>query len=60
MKLAPDSLRKVSVRLHENVEMRVEVEAYPPPEVVWSRNGTSIHGENRVITERLHETRWGR
>ncbi|CAL8308611.1 unnamed protein product [Arctogadus glacialis] len=57
VKIRPDNRRKVSARLHENVEMRVEVEAYPPPQVHWSRDGNSITGENSVVTEREQETR---
>ncbi|KAJ3588311.1 hypothetical protein NHX12_011904 [Muraenolepis orangiensis] len=50
--------RNVSARLHENVELRVEIEAYPPPKVLWSKDGTAINGEKTIVTKQERETRY--
>ncbi|KAG7275740.1 hypothetical protein CRUP_009843 [Coryphaenoides rupestris] len=55
--LRSDQGRNVSARLHENVELRVEIKAYPPPKVLWSKDGTTINGEKSIVTKPEHETR---
>lgn len=58
MDLRPAQRRNVSARLHENVELRVEIEAYPPPQVRWSKDSATIKGDKTIITRQEHETRW--
>lgn len=47
----------ISAKLQENVELRVEIEAYPPPQVHWSKDGTTIKGDKTIITRQEHEIR---
>ena len=49
--------RNVSAQLHQNVELRVEIEAYPPPRVCWTKDDATVNGDNVVITKQEHETR---
>lgn len=55
--LSPAQQRNISAQLHENVELRVEIEAYPPPQVHWSRDGTTVNGDKTITTRQEHETR---
>lgn len=48
----------ISAQLHENVRLRVEVEAYPKPNIRWSRDGAVITGDNIVNIRQEHETRY--
>ncbi|KAM6953402.1 platelet-derived growth factor receptor beta isoform 2-T2 [Aplochiton taeniatus] len=48
----------VSAQLSENVELRVEIEAYPPPQVRWSKDGAAINGDKIITTRREQETRF--
>ncbi|XP_026774720.2 platelet-derived growth factor receptor beta isoform X2 [Pangasianodon hypophthalmus] len=48
----------VSALLHENVELRVEVEAYPKPHIRWSKDGAMINGDNVINTRQEQETRY--
>ncbi|XP_073676069.1 platelet-derived growth factor receptor beta [Garra rufa] len=36
----------VSAQLGENVELKVEIEAYPKPTVLWKKDGAAIKGHN--------------
>uniref|UniRef100_A0A8C3A017 receptor protein-tyrosine kinase n=1 Tax=Cyclopterus lumpus TaxID=8103 RepID=A0A8C3A017_CYCLU len=56
VKTAPQ--KNISAKLQENVELRVEVEAYPPPQVRWSKDGASIKGDKTITTRREHEIRY--
>ncbi|KAL0974038.1 hypothetical protein UPYG_G00214570 [Umbra pygmaea] len=47
----------VSVQLYQNIILRVEIEAYPLPEVRWTKGNSSIYGET-VITLQENETRY--
>uniref|UniRef100_A0A4W5KR03 receptor protein-tyrosine kinase n=1 Tax=Hucho hucho TaxID=62062 RepID=A0A4W5KR03_9TELE len=38
--------RNVSAQLHQNVELRVEIEAYPPPRVRWTKDDATVNGDN--------------
>uniref|UniRef100_A0AAZ3S556 receptor protein-tyrosine kinase n=1 Tax=Oncorhynchus tshawytscha TaxID=74940 RepID=A0AAZ3S556_ONCTS len=38
--------RNVSAQLHQNVELRVEIEAYPPPRVRWTKDDATVNGHN--------------
>ncbi|XP_022521307.2 platelet-derived growth factor receptor beta [Astyanax mexicanus] len=48
----------ISAQLHENVRLRVEVEAYPKPNIRWSRDGAVITGDNIINIRQEHETRY--
>ncbi|KAM4622063.1 platelet-derived growth factor receptor beta [Polymixia lowei] len=56
--LRPVREQNVSVRLHENVELRVEIEAYPAPLVRWSKDSATINGDKTITTMPLSETRY--
>ncbi|XP_058653526.1 platelet-derived growth factor receptor beta isoform X2 [Onychostoma macrolepis] len=47
--------RNVSAHLGENVELKVEMEAYPKPSVQWTKDGAVIRGHS---TRQEHETRF--
>ncbi|XP_061691843.1 platelet-derived growth factor receptor beta [Syngnathoides biaculeatus] len=49
---------RISARLQENVELKVEVEAYPPPQVSWSKDGTAIKGDKIIMNRQEHEIRY--
>lgn len=49
--------RNVSAQLHQNVELRVEIEAYPPPRVRWTKDDATVNGDKVVVTTQEHETR---
>uniref|UniRef100_A0A9J7XH49 receptor protein-tyrosine kinase n=1 Tax=Cyprinus carpio carpio TaxID=630221 RepID=A0A9J7XH49_CYPCA len=38
--------RNVSAQLGENVELKVEIEAYPKPSVQWTKDGAAIRGHS--------------
>ncbi|KAA0709844.1 Platelet-derived growth factor receptor beta [Triplophysa tibetana] len=46
--------RNMSAQFDENVELKVEIDAYPKPSVHWTKDGGVIHGEK---TRQTHETR---
>ncbi|XP_054453535.1 platelet-derived growth factor receptor beta isoform X2 [Anoplopoma fimbria] len=50
--------KNISAKLQENVELRVEVEAYPPPQVRWSKDGAYIKGDKTITTRREDEIRY--
>ncbi|XP_074503661.1 platelet-derived growth factor receptor beta isoform X2 [Sebastes fasciatus] len=50
--------QNISAKLQENVELRVEIEAYPPPQVRWSKDGATIKGDKTIITRAEHEIRY--
>ncbi|KAM8908972.1 platelet-derived growth factor receptor beta isoform 3-T4 [Spinachia spinachia] len=45
----------ISAKLQENVELRVEIEAYPPPQVRWSKEGVLIKKDRTITTRRDHK-----
>ncbi|XP_073710507.1 platelet-derived growth factor receptor beta [Misgurnus anguillicaudatus] len=47
--------RNVSAKHGENVELKVEIEAYPKPTVNWTKDGVLIRGHNM---RQEHETRY--
>lgn len=55
--LKPAQKQNISAKLQENVELRVEIEAYPPPQVHWSKNGTAIKGDKIIMTRQEQEIR---
>uniref|UniRef100_A0AAY4B6X6 receptor protein-tyrosine kinase n=1 Tax=Denticeps clupeoides TaxID=299321 RepID=A0AAY4B6X6_9TELE len=49
----------ISAHLHETVELRVPIEAYPAPKVVWTKDGNNLTGDTVTVqTRRIHETRY--
>ncbi|KAK5864853.1 hypothetical protein PBY51_016060 [Eleginops maclovinus] len=50
--------QNISARLQENVELRVEIEAYPPPQVRWSKDGATMKGDKPITTRQEHEIRY--
>ncbi|XP_023251938.1 platelet-derived growth factor receptor beta [Seriola lalandi dorsalis] len=50
--------QNISAKLQENVELRVEIEAYPPPQVRWSKDGATIKGDKTIPTRDEHEIRY--
>ncbi|XP_077465235.1 platelet-derived growth factor receptor beta [Stigmatopora argus] len=55
VKIQPAEDSHVRARLQENVELRVEVEAYPAPQVSWSKDGTAISGDKIIINRQERE-----
>nr|XP_046261799.1 platelet-derived growth factor receptor beta [Scatophagus argus]XP_046261800.1 platelet-derived growth factor receptor beta [Scatophagus argus] len=54
----PAQKQNISAKLQQNVELRVEIEAYPPPWVSWSKAGATIKGDKTIITRQEHEIRY--
>ncbi|KAI5100689.1 platelet-derived growth factor receptor beta isoform X1, partial [Silurus meridionalis] len=48
----------VSALPHENVELRVEIEAYPKPHIRWSKDGATINGDKVISMRQEQETRY--
>lgn len=55
--IKPPQQRNISVKLQENVELRVAMEAYPPPQVYWTKDGATIEGDKIINTRQEHEIR---
>ncbi|XP_040903802.1 platelet-derived growth factor receptor beta [Toxotes jaculatrix] len=54
----PALQQNISAKLQENVELRVDIEAYPPPQVRWSKDGATIKGDKTITTRQEHEIRY--
>ncbi|XP_041653057.1 platelet-derived growth factor receptor beta [Cheilinus undulatus] len=50
--------QNISARLQENVELRVEIEAYPPPQVRWSKDDATIKGDKIIMTRQEQEIKY--
>ncbi|XP_064207920.1 platelet-derived growth factor receptor beta-like isoform X2 [Anguilla rostrata] len=49
----------VSARLHESVELRVEIEAYPRPRVLWMKDNATLDGDTvSVGVTQMLDTRY--
>lgn len=57
MNVTPAQQQNISAKLQENVELRVEIEAYPPPQVYWSKDGSAIKADKTITTRQEQETR---
>ncbi|XP_062281892.1 platelet-derived growth factor receptor beta [Scomber scombrus] len=55
--IRPAQRQNISAKVQENVELRVEIEAYPPPRVNWSKDGTIIKGDKIIRTRQDNEIR---
>lgn len=56
VEVKPAQRQNISAKLQENVELRVDIEAYPPPQVRWTKDGTTIKGYKTIQQE--HEIRY--
>lgn len=56
--LKPAQDLNISAKLQENVELRVDIEAYPPPRVYWRKDGSGIRGDKTIDTRQEQETRY--
>uniref|UniRef100_A0A3Q1ETU5 receptor protein-tyrosine kinase n=1 Tax=Acanthochromis polyacanthus TaxID=80966 RepID=A0A3Q1ETU5_9TELE len=54
----PAQHQNISAKLQENVELRVEIEAYPPPRIRWTKDGATIRGDKSIAIGQEHETRY--
>ncbi|XP_029367799.1 platelet-derived growth factor receptor beta isoform X2 [Echeneis naucrates] len=54
----PSQQQSISAQVQENVELRVEIEAYPPPQVRWSKDGATIKGDKTITIRQEHEIRY--
>ncbi|KAM6924264.1 platelet-derived growth factor receptor beta [Xenentodon cancila] len=54
----PSQHQNISAKLQENVELRVDIEAYPPPQIHWTKDGTTIKGDKTVTIRQEHEIRY--
>lgn len=48
----------ITAKLQENVELRVEIEAYPPPQIRWKKDGATVKADKSIIIRQEHEIRW--
>ncbi|KAM3612001.1 uncharacterized protein V6R79_000788 [Siganus canaliculatus] len=58
VEVKPAQKVNISAKLQENVVLRVEIEAYPPPQVRWSKDGATIRGDKIITTRQEHEIRY--
>uniref|UniRef100_A0A6Q2YT05 receptor protein-tyrosine kinase n=1 Tax=Esox lucius TaxID=8010 RepID=A0A6Q2YT05_ESOLU len=57
--LEPSASTNVSALLYETVELTVQIEAYPEPQVFWIRDNTTVTGETVSTNNRwVHGTRY--
>lgn len=50
--------QNLTAKLQENVELRVEIEAYPPPQIRWKKDGATVKTDKSIIIRQEHEIRW--
>lgn len=50
--------QNISIKLQENVRLTVEFDAYPPPQVRWSKDGATIREDKTIVTRQEHEIRY--
>ncbi|XP_041750373.1 platelet-derived growth factor receptor beta [Coregonus clupeaformis] len=55
--LEPSINHNVSALQFESIELTVQIEAYPKPQVLWTRDNTTLTGETvSMVTRQVHET----
>uniref|UniRef100_A0A674D1Z3 receptor protein-tyrosine kinase n=1 Tax=Salmo trutta TaxID=8032 RepID=A0A674D1Z3_SALTR len=55
--LEPSINTNVSALQYQSVELKVQIEAYPKPQVLWTRDNTTLTGETvSMDTRQVHET----
>lgn len=48
----------ISAQLNENVELYVPIEAYPAPQVLWTKDNETLRGDSVTVdTRKVHGTR---
>lgn len=50
--------QNITAKLQENVALRVEFDAYPPPLIRWSKDGATIKDDKTIMTRQDHEIRY--
>ncbi|XP_057707246.1 platelet-derived growth factor receptor beta-like isoform X1 [Corythoichthys intestinalis] len=58
VKIQPAEDSHVSARLQQDAVLRVKVEAYPAPQVSWSKGGAAIKGNTIIVFRKEHGTRY--
>lgn len=56
--LKPAQRLNISAKLQENVELRVDIEAYPPPRVYWRKDGSTVRGDKTIVIRQEQEIRY--
>lgn len=56
--LKPAQQLNISAKLQENVELRVDIEAYPPPRVYWRKDGSTVRGDKTIVIRQEQEIRY--
>ncbi|XP_074529985.1 platelet-derived growth factor receptor beta [Halichoeres trimaculatus] len=56
--MKPAQNLNISAKRQENVELRVEIEAYPPPRVRWSKDGATIKDDKITTIRQEQEIRY--
>lgn len=49
--------QNITAKLQENVELRMEIEAYPPPQIRWKKDGAIVRADKTIIIRQEHEIR---
>lgn len=55
--MKPAQKQNITAKLQENVELRVEIEAYPPPQIRWKKDGATVRADKTVVIRQEHEIR---
>ncbi|KPP77066.1 hypothetical protein Z043_103533, partial [Scleropages formosus] len=51
--------QNVSAQLHENIQLQVMIDAYPKPQVRWTKDGAPLSGDTIAVeTRQIQETRY--
>lgn len=50
--------QNITAKHQENVELRVEMEAYPPPQILWKKDGATVKADRTIVIRQEHEIRW--
>ncbi|XP_038132848.1 platelet-derived growth factor receptor beta [Cyprinodon tularosa] len=58
VELKPARQQNISAKLQDNVELRVDITAYPPPKIRWTKDGTTIKEEKAIVFRQEHEIRY--
>uniref|UniRef100_A0A8C7ZIV1 receptor protein-tyrosine kinase n=1 Tax=Oryzias sinensis TaxID=183150 RepID=A0A8C7ZIV1_9TELE len=54
----PAQSKNISTKVQENVELRVEITAYPPPQILWAKDGATIKGDKSITIRQVNEIRY--
>ncbi|CAG06278.1 unnamed protein product, partial [Tetraodon nigroviridis] len=50
--------QNITAKHQENVELRVEMEAYPPPQILWKKDGATVKADRTIVIRQEHEIRY--